>query len=571
MITLEHVVKHYTKNYTVVDVINLDDWHSKSQSEGPTWLLERLKKVYKDVYADNERILLTLTQGDVYACESDDVGLIIRALTDTLNLLDISSFFIAVITVDDELMQVAESWMNTHIIDSLPIKFEYVHGTKLTKKIVNNYVDVGYNYNSIRPLKLSVEELTPKQKKLLLENKHFCMYPWIHLYVDPSGKTMPCCSSGGGGSDIAMLGNTNQSSLKEIWNSESTKDLRVKMLNDQPSIGCERCYEQEKSGFFSMRNSANKHHGHHIGKVDHTKEDGHLDQFEMIYWDVRFSNLCNLRCRSCGPGYSSQWYQDQIKISPDYANTHKALISAGKFETDLWEQLIEHMDYVEQIYFAGGEPMMMDEHYRILEELERREKFNVRLIYNSNFTEIKLKNRTVFDYWKKFDSVSVGASLDGMGHHAEYIRKGTVWEEVENNRRLMMEICPKVDFYVSSTLSILNVWHLPDFHRDWVEKGLIKAQDWNINILTDPAHYRIDIAPESYKQAIRDKYIQHLAWLSPQDHLRRASNGFESSLSFLSAIDNTSLLPAFWDKTNQLDSIRNENLLDVIPELSALK
>jgi len=570
MKTLEQAVKTFTEKYSVLDVINLDNWHSTSNEEGSKWLADRLKKLYKPVYENNERILLTLTQGDIYQQESDQAGLIVTTLTELLNLLDISSFFVVVVTTDNVPMHQAQIWMNKHLIDPVAVEFEFVPGPDIVKKIVGRKANVGYNYNSIRPLKLDVENLTPKQKELLLENKHFCMYPWLHLYVDPSGTAMPCCSSGGGGSNVAVMGHTNQSSLREIWNGQALRSLRVKMLNDQPFEGCKRCYETEKNGFFSMRNSANKHHGHHIGRVDNTREDGYLEKFEMVYWDVRFSNLCNLRCRSCGPGFSSQWYQDQIKLFPEYANTHKALISAGKFETDLWEQLIEHIDYVEQIYFAGGEPLMMDEHYKILDELERRGRFDVRLIYNTNFTQIKLKDRTVFDYWKKFDSVSVGASLDGMGKHAEYIRKGTEWQEVEHNRRLMIEVCPKVDFYISSTLSIFNVWHLPDFHRDWVNKGLIRAQDFNVNILTDPAHYRIDIAPQEYKQAIQHKYIEHLAWLSPQDHLRRASNGFESSLSLLTAIDNTALLPVFWKKTRELDTIRNENLLEVIPELEAL-
>jgi sulfatase maturation enzyme AslB (radical SAM superfamily) len=319
-----------------------------------------------------------------------------------------------------------------------------------------------------------------------------------------------------------------------------------------------------------MRNSGNKHHGHHIGLVDKTHSDGTLEDFSMLYWDVRFSNLCNLKCRSCGPSFSSSWYQDQLKLAPDYAKNHKALIFAGKYETDLWEQLIEHIDHVEQIYFAGGEPIMMDEHYRILEELERRKKFNVRLIYNTNFTQVRLKDRTVFDYWKKFDSVSIGASLDASFQHAEYIRKGTVWEEVEQNRRLMLQVCPQVDFYVSATLSILNAWHLPDFHQDWTSRGLIAAKDFNINILTDPAHYRLDVAPTKYKQELQTKYQQHLAWLTPQDSLRRASNGYQSAINFMMATDNSALIPKFWNKTHELDAIRNENCLQTIPELSAL-
>jgi sulfatase maturation enzyme AslB (radical SAM superfamily) len=236
----------------------------------------------------------------------------------------------------------------------------------------------------------------------------------------------------------------------------------------------------------------------------------------------------------------------------------------------MWEQLLPHLDHVEQIYFAGGEPLMMDEHYRILEELERKERFDVRLIYNTNFTQTRLKDRSVFDYWRKFDSVAVGASLDAMGPRAEYIRKGTDWAQVEDNRRRMMAICPKVDFYISPTLSIMNAWHLPDFHKDWVDQGLIRPQDLNVNILQDPMHYRIDIAPIKYKQRLRIKFEEHLAWLRPLDRLNRATVGFESAINFMMAKDNTQLLPTFWNKTQQLDSIRNEDILQVIPELEAL-
>jgi hypothetical protein len=237
----------------------------------------------------------------------------------------------------------------------------------------------------------------------------------------------------------------------------------------------------------------------------------------------------------------------------------------------MWEQLQPHLDYVEQIYFAGGEPLIMEEHYLILEELERRGRFDVRLIYNTNFTDVRLKDRLVFDYWKKFDSVSVGASLDDMGPRAEYIRKGTTWYEVEVNRISMMEICPKVDFYISPTLSIMNALHLPEFHRNWVERGFIRAQDLNVNILQDPAYFRIDIAPPEYKQRIQESFEQHIEWLRPNDQLNRATVGFESAINFMNSTDNQHLLGKFWHKAHELDAIRNENILDVIPELAALK
>lgn len=567
--TLEQLVKKYQDQFDIVDLINLDDWYSRSYIERPEWLRNKLHSCYRPVFDSNQRLLFTLSQGDEYF-ENSAAGTILTNLQEQLNQIDISNFFVVLLTNSPDQIEPARSALASLSTDPIPITVDYFDGELASRRSTIDKRNFGYNYNSIIPNNIRLDELTDRQKTHLLDSENFCIFPWIHMYVEPNGNVGPCCGANSTSPDT-RLGSTHNRSLKELWNDPPMRELRLRMINNQPSVGCKRCYEQEAAGFFSMRKSANKHHGHHISRVDTTKSDGTVDNFSMIYWDVRFSNLCNLRCRSCGPGFSSSWYQDQLKLAPDYANKHKPLIFAGKYETDLWEQLIDHIDDVEQIYFAGGEPMMMDEHYRILEELERREKFNVRLIYNTNFTQTSLKDRLVFDYWKKFKSVAVGASLDDMGARGEYIRKGTVWEEVEQNRRTMMQVCPDVDFYISATVSILNAWHVPEFHKNWVEQGLIRAHDFNINIVTDPPFYRLDIAPQSYKQEIEKKYREHIAWLTPQDTLRRASNGFESAIAFMNATDNTHLLDTFWRKTHEMDAIRKENILDIIPELKALQ
>ena len=308
-----------------------------------------------------------------------------------------------------------------------------------------------YRYNSSDLVRET--DLTDRERWLLTESKTFCIYPWIHLHAYPTGEAYPCCHA----EMHYPVGNCKSQTLAEIWRDQPLNDLRQDMLAERPNPACGRCYEQEAAGFFSGRRSANKHHGHHVKKLDD-------NPFEMTYWDIRFSNLCNLRCRSCGHIFSSSWYQDQAHMAgPEWAQKNRVMNFAGRTEIDMWEQLEPHFDYVEQIYFAGGEPLMMEEHYRILEELERRGRFDVRLIYNTNFTQTRLKDRSVFDYWKRFESVAVGASLDAMGDRGEFMRKGTDWPTVERNRSKMLEICPDVDFYISPTLSIMNALHLPDF------------------------------------------------------------------------------------------------------------
>jgi hypothetical protein len=122
----------------------------------------------------------------------------------------------------------------------------------------------------------------------------------------------------------------------------------------------------------------------------------------------------------------------------------------------------------------------------------------------------------------------------------------------------MLEICPNVDFYVSSTVSIYNVFHISDFHRDWVDRGLIKAQDWNINILQGPDRDRIDVLPLDYKEQVKEKILAHIEWLKPHDKLKRAIMGYEAILKFMFDDDKSHLLKEFFRINDIHDAYRKE-------------
>ena len=566
---LEEKITQLKSQYDVLAVIDLDLWHDLDEHDKKPWMREILSLVHQDSYLDNQRIVFTSSKGDVYADGESLAGQLLTQLQRRLNEIDISNFFIILLTNDISMRDAYLAHYRTFSQDTVPFTIE-VYSNEIIKRRIQDKKEIigSYQYKSLNPLKIDIKDLNKQEKFLLTKSSTFCMYPWIHFHAYPTGAAYPCCMA-----DMQFpIGDMRKNTIKEIWNQAPMKEIRRQMLKEQSVSACSRCYEQESIGVVSGRMSANKHHGHQINRIHETKQDGTLDKFELTYWDIRFSNLCNLSCRSCGHIFSSSWYQDQVKLAgPEWKKTHKALNYAGRFETDAWDQLVDHIEHVEQIYFAGGEPLLMEEHYKILDELVRRKKFDVRLIYNTNFTHTNLKDRSVFEYWKLFDSVSVGASLDGSGQYGEYIRKGTEWSKIEQNRIDMLKICPNVDFYISPTLSIMNAWHLPDFHRDWVERGLIKPQDINVNILQDPPYYRIDIAPIKYKQRLRIKYKEHLELLKNQDPLQRASSGFNSAINFMMATDNTHLIDTFWRKTHELDAIRSEQILDVIPELVALQ
>ena len=196
--------------------------------------------------------------------------------------------------------------------------------------------------------------------------------------------------------------------------------------------------------------------------------------------------------------------------------------------------------------------------------------YHVRLIYNTNFSKTKFKDIDVFELWNKFDSVSIGASLDAEGARGELMRKGTKWDETVANRKRMLEVCPQVDFYISSTVGLVNALHVPDFHKNWVEQGLIKPQDFNFNLLQFPLWQRMDLLPQEFKEQVKQKYEEHMVWLKTKDHLTRATKGYESALDYMMRRDKTDKLPLFFQNTRRYDEIRNENFLDIFPEWKEL-
>jgi organic radical activating enzyme len=371
------------------------------------------------------------------------------------------------------------------------------------------------------------------------------------------------------------LGDFRKNTMAEVWNDEPMRQLRLNMLNDVPNKTCSKCYELEDNGLFSMRNSFSKDFGHLIELTDETNIDGSLNDFNIRYYDVRFSNLCNLRCRTCGPWFSSNWYPEHIKLygkKPEVLGREMASVEyAGRHKYDMWEQLQEHIPNLEQIYFAGGEPLIMEEHYMLLNELIKREMFHVRLIYNTNFSVFKYKDQDIFELWKMFDTVSVGASLDDNYSRGEYLRKGQVWSEVVENRRRMQEICPYVDFYVSSTVSLYNVLHVTDFHKEWVDLGLLRPQDWNINLCQSPDRDRADALPQVYKDQAIAKIEEHIKWLEPQDRISRATGGYKGIVNFLKQHDNSHFLADFFKANDDMDRVREEKFEDVYPEYKDLR
>ena len=390
----------------------------------------------------------------------------------------------------------------------------------------------------------------------------FCVLPWTHLHVRADGSCRPCCVWNG-----PSVGNARSASLDELWNSPGLKALRADMVNGRPAAGCSRCFENEQAGFWSVRQEKNSFLSRHRSRERLTAPDGTLPRLPVLFLDFRFSNVCNLRCRTCDPTQSSAWAADARALGLPVPG--EPVLKPYDDWDALWRQLRPLLEEgPEEILFVGGEPLLMEEHYRILDFLIARGRTDVRLTYNTNFSILRFQGWDALDLWPRFRNVHVAASLDGSGRRGEYLRKGLNWAAAVANREEMLRRCPDVGFSILATLSIFNALHLPDFHREWVEKGYVERNAFALNMLVAPEIYRMQVLPSALKERALEAYRRHQEAFLDADDL--AARDFAAAARSLQAQDCSDLLPEFVAMTRRLDQLRGEDCREVFPELAGL-
>ena len=153
----------------------------------------------------------------------------------------------------------------------------------------------------------------------MIPSKTFCILPWIHIHAGPVGAAAPCCISKSA-STLDGVGNARTDRLIELVNSKKMNQLRIDMLNGVQNEECKACYDQEKEHIKSFRISSNEDYSKYVPDVlTNTDIDGSIKDFKLRYFDIRFNNICNFKCRTCGQEFSSQWEQENIKNNVSYA------------------------------------------------------------------------------------------------------------------------------------------------------------------------------------------------------------------------------------------------------------
>ena len=501
--------------------INLDEYFSK----GDQWLNSTLKKQVVEVFPDGFQLVLEYNQDDF-----DTIGEPGSLLSKTISLLyklDIPFFYVTIKTSYQDIVRDFQFLKNLYAPYEVDISF-------VSSQV--EFVSVQQKYDS------------------------FCILPWIHYYVNPQGDILSCCSA----DDNLPLGNITNIPYDDIPNLDTFKKLRKQFLNNERPAHCKSCWDKENTGDASFRMQVTKKYAHHKNLILETDSNGHLENFKMRYADFRDNNLCNLKCRMCSGKFSSAIAQEDFNIWGDRRYIELSNIKDNK--NTILDFLDKNIEYIETIYFAGGEPLLLDSHYKILDLLLKRNK-NCEINYNTNLTTLKFKNINVLDYWEGLPNVRIGASIDLTGDRAAYVRHGTIYKDLIDN---YLQIRKYVKFELTSILSLYNIFDLPKLQKEWIELGVAIDHVTFTNLYT-PESMSIQVLPKHFKDQATLVINEHIKWLSEFVGSEKLIKSWEQSLIFMHQLDASYLLSDFFHINDVRDNARNENFESVFPEYRDLR
>lgn len=382
-------------------------------------------------------------------------------------------------------------------------------------------------------------------------NKSICAAPWKVLHISPQGNVYSCYESS------SSLGNIYDTSLSEVWNNQSFQSLRQKMLDGEFASQCEKCYQKEKVlNGKSLRTQLN----HELGIEDLRSK---IASLTPSYLDLALSNTCNLKCRICGPYYSSSWLND-------IPEQQKQQVKLRAVSPEVREHQVETLLHpgLKKIVFAGGEPLLEKQNDLILKKLIDLGQTQIQIEYNTNATTLREETLSL---WKSFAHVRCNFSLDDFGTQFEYLRKGASWHQAVANIKQVKLDAPHVKLNCYTTINIFNVLNYPLLVRELRALELFNISEINLHYLVDPDYLNVQVLDELNKKKVEKIYYDffktYLLKNYDFDQVQNLILQMKMVVNYMFEKDLSHLREKFMAVTDQLDQKRSENYRLLFPHL----
>ena len=408
------------------------------------------------------------------------------------------------------------------------------------------------------------------------------MHPFTGLATREDGAIKICCRS-------QPIGFIQDNTLEEIWNNDNMLRVRRQVLQNERPFECSACFNLEDQGVESLRQRHIKGiipearinlYPNALSKL--SKE--YQMPFELPTMEIKLNNLCNLKCRMCHPLDSTSW-NDWDKIEHFYKEENNFVVEAidrlnlkkkpylDKFDNNpnWWNSFEKIIPYFRRAEFAGGEPLMDPQHYRILDMLAPYG-HQIEIKYATNLSVLGIKGgRNIWDYWPKFKSVAVNVSIDGIEDVYEHVRGNASWDELVKNiktiqtipniSRIVGAVCVQADNIM--ILDKIIEYFLNDigiiFYGNRVEyPNLLSAQ-----VIPQDMKELAIARLENVKLRIKDFQL-----VKEKPILLDITLGqIQDNINYLRSKDQSHLWSKYLDFSNRLDKSRNQkSITEMVPE-----
>jgi radical SAM protein with 4Fe4S-binding SPASM domain len=370
--------------------------------------------------------------------------------------------------------------------------------------------------------------VNPKKKFWLFkQSQHFCAVPWNHFEVWSNGD-IRTCSKG------LAFGNINETSIEDILNSNEIKSIKNDLLADKLNKNCHGCHKLTTPGeHYDLRN----HYNPMFKSFDIDYEN--TQAFELHGIDLHWNNTCNFKCVYCNPLQSSLIAEEQ-KIPVSRSSTQNI--------NKIIEMIVKNQYVMKEIYFSGGEPLLIKHNATLLAQIENKE---LPLRVNSNIS-VANDNNPVFDEIKKFKNVLWTVSAESTNERFNYIRNGGDWNSFINNLENIKKLGHKIRlnsvFFIGSLATIFdNIEYFIVNHN---------VTDITINQLSGHSYLR----PRNAGSELKEKTLARLEKLLASGLVTPQSNSYYNILrcqrELQLPVDNDTGYIKYFD---QLDQLRNTN------------
>jgi len=259
-----------------------------------------------------------------------------------------------------------------------------------------------------------------------------CYAPFTSLYFSAQGDVRVCCHN-----ESHPVGNVRQNSIREIWGSESLRELRSAIRRYDFSLGCEFCAWQVNTRQFI--------------RVPITRWDRFTVSSETPEWpqmmEFSMNNTCNLECIMCDGRFSSaiRAHREKLPALPRC------------YSDAFFAELRSYLPHLQIAKFLGGEPFLQAECFRIWDMLIE-DCINLPITVTTNGTQFNARVERILEKLP----VGIAVSVDGF-------RKETVESiRVNANYDLLIENVMRFRAYAKAKKTTFGLTYCL-MRRNWQE------------------------------------------------------------------------------------------------------